>query len=153
MGGEGATFATSHPELREVVSLSCSPNAAGSYGKEYSATATHSDSTGKSTGALTASKLHSTNRDIYSVFNYDNTSSVWLLMNQYRLGPSALHSVQTAFLYQGIPKDQTVGVWALMPGEHQAVLPWVFTVLAVTDRRLCWACLCPSKDINSVTVR
>lgn len=61
MGGEGATFAASHPELREMVTLSCSPDAAGSYGKEYSATAAHSDSRVKSTAALTATELHSTN--------------------------------------------------------------------------------------------
>lgn len=61
VGGEGATFAASYWELRDVVTPSCSPSAAGSHGKEYSATAARSDSRVKSTAALTASESHSTN--------------------------------------------------------------------------------------------
>lgn len=130
MGGEGATFATSHPELRDGdpqlqpwccwqlwkgIFSHCSPL--------WQQSEVHCCSQRQWITQHKPSHIsHTLNREIHSIFNYDNISSVLLIMNQHRLGSSALHSIQTVLL-QGIPKDHTVGVWALMPGEYHTMLP------------------------------
>lgn len=156
-----------------------------------SAAAAHFDRKVKSIAAFTASVFHNTkyspmphvlNRVVYSIFNYNNISSVLLIMSWHRLESSALHAVQRdRFCFREFPRSNILDSGHFCQGNTTIcflcvffTFPWAFTVVGVTDRRLCyiglcfsltWACLCSdillqrparktlSEEINLVIVR
>lgn len=170
MGGEGVTFATSHPELRDGdpqlqpwccwqlwkgIFSHCSPL--------WQQSEVHCCSQSQWITQHKPSHIsHTLNRDIHSIFNYDNISSVLLIMNSTGWGP-VLCILYRQYFFREFPRITLLESGHLCQGNTTLCFP--ATVLAVTDRRLFWACLCPdipflrpacktlSKDMNSVIVR